>query len=542
MIKVIIQSKVRDHEVVFEQEATIGRHPSSTIWLNDPLVSNHHGVIRKIDSDYFYEDLGSTNGSYVEGVRVTRKKLSDGDRINVGGTTLIIQKPKENVGPTDLVDFSRNEKAGEVCDQIDVSTIERFMPADSIRDLSILHDDYEKLRLGYELLETIGLERDLNSALDKVTKKLLEVFSAGRCVLMLVEQDTGGLKISSVQINKGMNDSTMVSDLILKEVMRKKTAFLLMDVMKDSRSFLTSSLISQGIHSVLCAPILHHGEVLGVVHLDSSKEHGMFTRKDLQLLTGILRYVGVLVAYGRLMKQIEIETKTRAQFERLLSPSVVDQIMSGKVKLEQGGELRNVTILFADIRGFTSLSRRSSATSVVAMLNRYFETVVDVIFKFEGTVDKYIGDEIMVLFGAPVDIDQPADRAVSCALEMQRVLQEFNKEAAKEGKEKIEIGIGINSGEVVVGSIGSSQTMQYTCIGDAVNIASRLTKLAHPGQVLITESTLSKLRSKVATEKIGKVSLKGIEGGINIYQVKGLIDETIHVSMETTRIEGARNI
>ncbi|MES0371772.1 MAG: adenylate/guanylate cyclase domain-containing protein, partial [Mariprofundaceae bacterium] len=262
-------------------------------------------------------------------------------------------------------------------------------------------------------------------------------------------------------------------------------------------------------------------------HLDSQKGHASFTRKDLQLFTGIVRYVAMGVANANLLKKIETEARSKAQFERLLSPSVVEQVMSGKVKLEKGGELREVTILFADIRGFTAMAHRTEATAIVAMLNRYFEMVVDVVFKYGGTVDKYIGDEIMVLFGAPVSMDDAADNAVACALEMQSALEQFNLDRERHGDDQIQIGIGINSGEVVVGSIGSSQTMQYTCIGDAVNVASRLTDMAKRGDVIISEHTLAQLSSKADCEVLPPIPLKGIDGELKAYTVKDLFTDTV---------------
>ncbi|MDT8376932.1 MAG: adenylate/guanylate cyclase domain-containing protein, partial [Mariprofundaceae bacterium] len=282
----------------------------------------------------------------------------------------------------------------------------------------------------------------------------------------------------------------------------------------------------QGIQSVMCAPIMHDGEFFGVVHMDGQQGVTTFTRKDLQLFIGIVRSVAMAVSNAHLIRKIERDARNRAQFERLLSPGVVEQIMSGKVSLEKGGKLRDVTILFADIRGFTAMARRVEATHVVAMLNRYFEMIVDVVFSHGGTVDKYIGDAVMVLFGAPVKMDNPADRAVACALEMQSALEAFNLGRERHGEDKIQIGIGINSGEVVVGAIGSSQTMQYTCIGDAVNIASRLTDMAKPGQIVISEHTLAALTDKVAYELLPPVPLKGIDGVIKSYLIRELLTDT----------------
>ncbi len=169
---------------------------------------------------------------------------------------------------------------------------------------------------------------------------------------------------------------------------------------------------------------------------------------------------------------------------------------------------------------------RLSATDVVTLLNRYFEIIVDVVFRYGGTVDKYIGDEIMVLFGAPVAVEDAPDKAVACALEMQGAIETFNYQREQNGEEPIQTGIGINSGEVVVGSIGSSRTMQYTCIGDAVNVASRLTGIAGPGDVIVSEETMRQVKKKMRAELLPPASVKGIEGTLQAYSVKDILEET----------------
>src|SRR5262249_13102829 len=154
-------------------------------------------------------------------------------------------------------------------------------------------------------------------------------------------------------------------------------------------------------------------------------------------------------------------------------------------QLEKGGEQREVTILFADIRGFTSMSEARPAQDIVTLLNEYFEVMVEVLFRFEGTLDKFVGDEIMALFGAPLALSDAPLAAVACAVEMHRALGEFNRPRLAERQEAIRVGIGINTGPVVTGAIGSSRAIQYTAIGDPVNTASRLCNIAQPGQVLV---------------------------------------------------------
>lgn len=527
MSKIIVRDVTGEHNYPLHDNVTIGRHPNSVICLHDPMVSKHHACIKYIGGHYIYEDLSSSNGSFLNGIRVTRHPFSDGDVITLGKVDLIFYALSEDEDLASMVDISRMSQTGEVHDRIEVARLEQFHAESEVADLSVLREDYEKLRLGSELMHKLGAHRDLSKVLESTADELLRIFHADRCMIMLYHKGNDKLVPKVVRTRLNSDDQLVVSGSILAEVQQSKLAVLLSDASQDARFSQASSLIMQGIKSVMCAPIIDSEEFLGVVHLDSQK-HGLsgFTRKDLQLLTGIVQYVAMAIANANLLHKVEQETRSKAQFERLLSPSVVEQVMSGAVSLEKGGELRDVTILFADIRDFTRLSHNSEATRTVAMLNRYFEMVVDIVFKHGGTVDKFIGDEIMVLFGAPLAMEDAADRAVACGLEMQGALEQFNIEQKKYEEDDIHIGVGVNSGEVVVGSIGSTRTMQYTCIGDAVNVASRLTSHAEPGEVIISNVTKKRLKRSFEYEALPPVSLKGIDGTTGAWFVKEVLDDT----------------
>jgi len=290
----------------------------------------------------------------------------------------------------------------------------------------------------------------------------------------------------------------------------------------DSRFSGAHSIIMQGIRSTMCVPLLHGDELLGIMHMDSQIATNAFTEKDLQLFTGIAAQAAVAIQNARLAKKIETETKTRAQFQRLLSPNLVEQLVAGKLHLEKGGELREVTILISDIRGFTSMSEKKEPAEIVQMLNEYFELMVDILFRAQGTLDKYVGDEIMALFGAPVDMPDAPLNAVRCAVDMQKALREFNRTRIAEGQEPIKIGIGINTGRVITGAIGSSRTLQYTAIGDAVNTASRLCSIAKPGEIILSESAMRRVAEHVDAVTMAPVRLKGKENEQQVYNVVGM--------------------
>jgi adenylate cyclase len=278
----------------------------------------------------------------------------------------------------------------------------------------------------------------------------------------------------------------------------------------------------QGIRSTMCVPLLHGDELLGIMHMDSQIATNAFTEKDLQLFTGISAQAAIAIQNARLVRKIETETKTRAQFQRLLSPNLVEQLVAGKLHLEKGGELREVTILISDIRGFTSMSEKKEPAEIVQMLNEYFEVMVDILFRAQGTLDKYVGDEIMALFGAPVDMPDAPLNAVRCAVDMQKALREFNRTRIAEGQEAIKIGIGINTGRVITGAIGSSRTLQYTAIGDAVNTASRLCSIAKQGEIILSESTMRRVVDHVDAVTMAPVRLKGKENEQQVYNIVGM--------------------
>ena len=526
MPSLLIQDEQGKRHLPVEGVATIGRHPKNNICIPDTMVSKQHAKIQEEHGRYIFEDLGSANGSYLNELRITRHPLSDGDTIRLGHTYLTFKHTSEvQQDVSALVSFESfdDDKTTEFQERVDVGEFERFQPEREIADVATLRMDYEKLRLGQELLQHIGFERDLDKLLHTVVQQIVPMFAADRGVVLLINR-WGDFETKAVHSIEKLDAPIMVSSSVLAEVKNTKTAVLLSKNKQEDEIAKVSSLKLMGITSVMCAPIIHNNDVVGAIHLDLRTGKGGFTRKDLQLLGGISAYVAMAVGNARLTEKIKHEVHMQTQFERLLSPSIVKQLISGKLHIGQAGELRQVTIMFVDIRGFTRISQKSKPEAVVRLLNDYFERVVEIIFKYGGTVDKFMGDGMMVLFGAPIPMKQQADAAVACALEIQSMLGSWNKERVKHKKSLIPVGIGINSGEVVVGSIGSSKTMQYTCIGNAVNVASRLTGIAKSGQIIASENTMKALRSKVKAKGLPPQNIKGFEGLVQAYDVRGLAD------------------
>jgi len=211
-------------------------------------------------------------------------------------------------------------------------------------------------------------------------------------------------------------------------------------------------------------------------------------------------------------------------FERYVSKELAHEILQHKEELQLGGEEKEVTVLFSDLRGFTSMSEKLSPGEVVSLLNTYFTGMIEVISAHQGMVDKFIGDAIMALFGAPIRRGDDPLKAVQCGLEMQRRMHHLNEDRISKSLPPLIMGIGINTGSVVAGNIGSIHRMEYTVIGDTVNVASRLEGASRSGDVLITEATYLKIKDAVRVTRLEPMMFKGKSAQINVYRVDGLIE------------------
>ena len=220
------------------------------------------------------------------------------------------------------------------------------------------------------------------------------------------------------------------------------------------------------------------------------------------------------------IEDISDVSKVKNTFKRYVSKQVVDELLDNEDKLNLGGEEREATILFTDIRGFTSMSEKMDPKTVVSTLNEYFSEMIDIVFKYNGTLDKIIGDELMIVYGAPLLSEDDTIRAVNTAIEMQLCIKEMNKKRKKKKEAEILVGAGINRGNVVSGNIGSREMMDYTVIGDTVNLGARLCSAAKPGEILVSTSVYESSKNDFVFKKLEPILVKGKEKKVNVYRVK----------------------
>lgn len=236
--------------------------------------------------------------------------------------------------------------------------------------------------------------------------------------------------------------------------------------------------------------------------------------------------VGLLAdRFNTMIVGLKEREKYRENFARYVSPQLVERVMKDPDSVILHGERRDVTVLFSDIRGFTTISEKSAPEHLVMMLNEYFERMTNVVFRYNGYLNKFMGDAVMAVFGAPLPVADHPWRAVACAAEMFNELHELNRVRKRRGDQEIKIGIGIATGNVIVGNIGSMKKLEYTAIGDVVNLAQRIedtSKTVGGIPLLISAATYSALMDRVEIEALQPVLIKGKTVPVQIYQVTGI--------------------
>ncbi len=394
-----------------------------------------------------------------------------------------------------------------------------FLPYERISgDGTQLKADYERLRLSHELSREIAAERDTTKLLERILISVFKFIRADRGVIFL-QDDHGEYTPRAMQRRDGTTAPISVSSTILNHVVKERAAVLTHDAAMDFANSKGKSMILNRISSAMVAPLLHNNEVLGVLWLDS-ETLAQFQAKDLELVTAIANQAAMFIEINILAKKVENEILTRERFSRMVAPNIAERVMQGLLEVKPGGQrVEQCTVFNSDIRGFTAMSENTTPEMLVEMLNEYFEEMVDTLFKYEGTLDKFMGDGIMAIWGAPVAHPDDVVRSVMCALEMGEVLGHFNRRRLEKDLLPLAVGIGIHTGPLVAGYIGSSKALSYTVIGDVANTSARLCSVALAGQIVISETTQERLGGRFELEELQPAKVKGKEKPLRIFNV-----------------------
>lgn len=518
MPNLTIFTRTEKRETRLAEHNLIGRHTKNRITIPDPGISSVHCLIEfEKRKRFIIRDLGSLNGTFVNNTRIRGKAvLKDKDEIIIGNTRCVFHTDSSEA----VIQFDPaggQAVPGHIPMAKQPKAINDFLHESKIENEIELRSDYEKLRITYELQRDIGFETDIDKILGIILDRTFEFLACDRGVF-LIPDHINGLKPLAYKTTRP-DDQFIISSTLIQHIQKNKQGLRTTDALTDRRFDQAKSIILQGLRSTLAVPILDMEELMGILIVESSTKINAFSEKDLHLLMNIANQTAQFIKNSSLAEKIKQDEITRKQFQRLLSPNLAEMVVSGRLKIEKGGESRVATVLFTDIRGFTPMAEKTEPGDLLQMLNDFFEVSVDIVFQYEGTVDKFVGDAMMAIWGAPMDhTDDPA-RAVNAALDIQNLLKEFNKTRAAEGLQQFDIGIGISTGRLIAGYIGSSRTMSYSVIGDTVNTAHRLCAAAKGGQILVSRNTYGRIKDLFETTGRHSIPAKGKYEPIEAYSV-----------------------
>ncbi len=501
----------------------LGRSTTASVRLADREVSRKHSQIDREGGDWLLRDLGSSNGTWLNGKRIAAPaRLKDGDEVTIGTSRMEFRLTSGAVRPKNA-EIVHTGDTGQLEGVVArTSAKATFVPVEQIQDVNQLRRDYERLRVGHEFATYVRLERNLNELLARILEIAFDLIPCDNGVILLRDPASQDLVIQAMRQRKPGQGKVLVSDTLLAQVQLTKEGVLTSDAISDKRFQASHSIIALGVRSAMAVPLLSSSgdEVKGIMFLDSRERIAAFTTKDLEVLSAIAAQASVALENSEYARALEHEAAQRAQLSRFLSPALVEQAARGNIELSKGGALTELTVLFSDIRGFTGIAEKLPPQEVVSMLNDYFELMVDILFEHDGILDKFIGDAIMGLWGAPVKRPDDATNAVRAAVKMQRRAAEWNEERVAQGKVPLRIGIGLHTADVVVGNMGSSKALRYTAIGDGGNLASRLCGVAREDMVVISEECAQRAgKDKFVLERLPPAKVKNREAPVEIWRV-----------------------
>lgn len=507
-----------------EQPTVVGRDLRNQVCLTDLRVSRRHFQVEKQGGRFVARNLSATNGTFIAGEAIDTHVLSDGDEITIGDTVIaFVGAPSSSVlklAGDDTVMWMANEDDAAAEQGINYtismreSSVRRF--AESETDMQRLRALTDRLALLQELSNTLIQEVDERRLLEQVMDLIMTVIRADDAYVFLMDEEHERLMpIAARHRRPGVADENMqISRSLVHRAVNEKIGILSADTLSDERFKDQGSIILSGIRSALCVPMVVSDEVLGIIHLDCKTAVHQFSQDDLKLLTMISNQAAVSLRNARLRDRVVAEQTQRQMLSQYVSPHLVDRLLKEGFNEASRARTVRVSVLFADIRGFTKLSEKLAPERVMELLNSYCKTMADIVFRHNGSIDKYIGDCVMAVFGSPEPEPEHARRAIECGLAMLAAAERLEVDG-----QPVRMGVGVHTGDCIQGNIGTESMLQFTCVGDTVNTASRLCGVAGPQQVVVSEATLGECRASFDAEALGEVPLKGKTEPLRTYRI-----------------------
>jgi len=518
-------------EITPDRTFVVGRAVTSDVPIYDPTVSRRHAELTLTPQGVRVHDLGSSNGTFVNGSQISDQIVGDGDVVTFGKVAfnMVSVTPPQSRPP------SLQDSSGGFAPPPPEATIVRPVAVGGPLDLEervarksgavrvpdeAAAGQADKLALLLEISKELSKQQDVDRLLEKVVDITFKVMNVDRVSILMLEGTSEDLipRISRNRLDP--SGGAKVPRSIARRAVDERLAILTDNAAADER-VKGKSIVMQSVRSAMCTPLMgSDGKVLGIIYVDNMTAVNSFNDEDLEFLIAFSGIAAVAIENGQLTERVQREAVVLSNFQRYFAPDLASQIASQAEAVQLGGQKRPVVVFFSDIRGFTAMSETMNPDQIASLLTEYFTEMVEIVFEHGGTLDKFMGDAIMALWGAPITHEDDADRAMRAAIEQQQVLDELNRKWAAESRQQVQIGIGINFGEVFAGNIGSDRRLEYTVIGDAVNTASRLCSKAGPGDILISEPFYQTLKSPPPVEALEPLQLKGKSQAVPVYRVK----------------------
>lgn len=515
------------HELRFGAN-TIGRELDNTIVVIHKSLSRYHAQIINNEHGVIITDLGSLNHTFVNEAQIEQCQLNDGDLVRCGSVIfkflqLLTTTPQESLNSQDsqlsvIKRFSPKQTQVHIQDLLHQHSSEHQGTALRIRQQESNQRTLDKLKILLEVSKQLSSPKEPDKLLEKILDLLFEIMNVDRAAILLVNPADKQLTSKAVKFKDGIPiDNQFYSRTIADSVQENGNALLISDAQVDQRFTNSQSVIKQAIHASICVP-LKATEVIGVLYADNLSLTNIYSDEDLEFMIALANQAAIAIENTELNKKIEAAAVMQAKLERFF-PKTVSK------KLREEGNIEvidtEITALFSDIRGFTELCSEMEPRHVIEMLNEYFPVAVEeIIFQYEGTLEKYIGDALLAVWGAPYRQPDDAERAVHAAVAMQRAIHKLNKQWLQQRNIQIQVQIGLNTGKVAAGNIGSPRLVQYATIGDTTNVSSRICSAAKPGEILISETTFQQLHDpSFIVEKIAPVRVKGKDNPLQLYRL-----------------------
>jgi adenylate cyclase len=534
--KLLINSAVGNESFEYDlnkPEIKIGRSPQSNdIVLIDVQISREHAIVRTQGDEVTLVDLQSANGSFINGNRISgESRITEEDSLQIGKYIIKLKLEQEITLPPNMpmgkpggtIVMRAPTSASILMPKVDLAKManEQSTPDLLRKELEQLRKKADVLSHLYELGSLFNSVFALEEIFERMADMLFRLTPGERCLVQIKDPDTGVMKTRLIKFRSDRhNPSELFSPprAIVDQVMREQVTLLSLDAQMDER-IMGKSVLLQNVQSVICAPLMAGGQPLGVLYIDTHKSRQVFGPDDIDLLNAIAVQTSMALDNATAHDRLMHEALAREAYSRFLPDHIVNQILESPDSLKLGGTNLEATILFADVRGFTPLSEKLRPEQIVELLNDYFTDMTDIIFSHQGLLDKYIGDGLMALFGVAYAADEAPVNAAKAAIFMQRRMVTLRQNFLERFGHPISIGIGINTGTITVGYIGSNRRMEYTGIGDAVNLAARLESNTKPSQIIVSAKTHERLKDAVPTRALGKITVKGKSEPQEIFEV-----------------------